>query len=243
MSLRNPLSKRWAVVGGITANQRVNMTRDNFNTGFLDGYLGTSTRFGRETITAVAQANTFTLDDPLYPSAFRNAYGGTLQWTHDSNARSQFTAYLQYALLEYPGQEPRNANRYIGGVGYAHAFRAGDPVLYAGFYGGDERTTDSSFDYLGHQPIGLRFGGQKALGQKWLLFFSGAYENRRYNGLDPSFLITRKDNQYGAGLGVSYLMPQEWRLSPQVTYTYNDSNLEINQFRRLQAFVSLRRDW
>jgi hypothetical protein len=243
VNVRNPLGKRWAVVGGLTANSRVNFTRDNFDTGFFDGYLGVSTRFGRETVTLVAQANTFLLDDPLYPEAFRNAWGGTAQWTHDFNARSQLTAYAQYSSLEYPGQSPRDADRYIGGLGYAHAFRAGDPVLYAGVYGGDERTKDGTFDYLGHRPLGLRVGGQKSLAQKWLLFFSAAYENRRYNGMDPTFLVTRKDNQYSAGLGVSYLMPYEWRLSPQVTYLYNDSNLQISQFTRLQAFVSMRRDW
>jgi hypothetical protein len=190
------------------------MTRDDFDTGFFDGYVGTSTRFGPETITALAQANTFTVDDPLYPSAFRNAYGGTLQWTHDFNARSQLTAYRQYALLDYPGQEPRSANRYIGGVGYAHAFRAGDPVLYAGPYGGDERTRDSSFDYLGHQPIGLRFGGQKTRGHKWLLFFSGAYENRPYDGMDPSFLVTRKDIQHSVGLGNNAIIAWGRTFSP-----------------------------
>jgi tetratricopeptide (TPR) repeat protein len=243
INVRNPISKRWAVVGGLTGSGRANLTRDNFDTLFLDGYLGLSSRFGRETVTAVAQINTFILDDPQYPGAFRNAAGGTVQWAHDFNARSQLNAYVQYASLEYPGQSPRDADRYIVGLGYAHAFRRGDPVVYVGVYAGDEVTKDSNFDYLGHRPLGLRVGGQKSLSQKWLLFFSGAYENRQYNGTDPSFLVTRKDNQYSAGLGVSYLMPFEWRLSPQVTYIYNDSSLEISEFHRLQAFVTLRRDW
>ena len=242
-NLRNPLSKSWAVVGGLTINQRTDFTRDNLDTGFLDGYLGLATRFGRETITAVAQGNMFRLDDPAYPGSFRNALGGTVQWTHDFNARSQLTAYVQYSSLEYPTQRPRDADRYIAGLGYAHAFRAGDPVVYVGVYGGDERTKDSVFDYLGHRPLGVRFGGQKVLSQKWLMFFSAAYENRRYNGTDPSFLKVRQDNQYSAGLGVSYLIPHEWQLSPQVTYTDNESNLDINQFNRLQVFVSMRHDW
>jgi hypothetical protein len=42
---------------------------------------------------------------------------------------------------------------------------------------------------------------------------------------------------------VSYLIPHEWQLSPQVTYTDNESNLDINQFNRLQVFVSMRHDW
>jgi hypothetical protein len=243
MNFRNPLSKRWAVVGGLTVNQRTNFTRDNLDTGFVDGYLGLATRFGRETVNAVAQGNMFRLDDPAYPGSYRNALGGTVQWTHDFNARSQMTAYVQYSSLEYPTQSPRDANRYIAGLGYAHAFRAVDPVVYVGVYGGDERAKDSLFDYLGHKPIGARLGGQKILSESWLLFFSAAYENRRYNGTDPSFLKVREDNQYSAGVGLSYTLPHEWRLSPQITYIDNQSNLEINEFNRFQAFVSMRRDW
>jgi tetratricopeptide (TPR) repeat protein len=242
-NFRNPLSARSAFVSGLSVNQRVNFTRDNLDTGFFDGYLGVSSRFGRETITAVAQSDMFLLDDPAYPGSFRNAYGGTAQWTHDLNARTQISAYVQYAGLEYPTQSPRDADRYIAGLGYAHAFRGGDPVVYIGVYGGDERTRDSQFDFLGYRPLGVRFGGQKTLSQNRLLFFSGAYESRLYNGTDPSFLKARKDDQFSAGVGVSYVLPGEWRLSPQVTYVYNQSNLDIDQFTRLQAFISLRRDW
>lgn len=242
-NFRNPLSKRWAVVGGLIVNQRSNFTRNHLDTGYYDGYLGLTTRFSRETLTAVAQGNSFTLDDPDYPGAFRNAWGGTVQWMHDFNARNQLTAYFQYSGLQYPTQSPRDADRYIGGLGYAFALRGGDPILFAGVYGGLERTKESAFDYLGHRPLGVRFGGQKILTQNWLAFFNAGYERRTYNAPDASFLEVRKDHQYNAGLGLSYMLANGWRLSPQVSYIYNDSNLAIDEFHRFQAFLSLRYDW
>jgi hypothetical protein len=183
------------------------------------------------------------VDDDIYASEYRNALGGTVQWVHDFNARNQITAYVQYASLTYPQQSPRDANRYIGGVGYAHAFRGSDTIVYAGAYTGLEATKDSSFDYLGHKPIGLRFGGQKAINDRWLAFVSLAAEWRRYNGTDPTFLVVREDKQYVAALGLSLQLPNEWRLSPQVSYINNSSNISINEYDRTQLFVTLRRDF
>jgi outer membrane protein len=183
------------------------------------------------------------VDDDIYTSEYRNALGGTVQWVHDFNARNQITAYVQYASLTYPQQSPRDANRYIGGVGYAHAFRGSDPIVYVGAYTGSEATKDSSFDYLGHKPIGLRLGGQKAINDRWQAFASLAAEWRRYNGTDPTFLVERYDKQYVAALGLTLQLPNEWRLSPQVSYINNSSNISINEYDRTQLFVTLRRDF
>jgi hypothetical protein len=159
------------------------------------------------------------------------------------NARNQFTAYVQYAGLTYPEQSPRDANRYIAGIGYAYAFRRQEATVYAGLYGGVEQTRDDDYDYLGYNPIGLRLGGQMALNEKTYAFVGGAAEWRGYKGTDPFFLEEREDRQYSAIVGIHRLMPNGWRISPQVTYLKNVSNIVINEYDRWQGFVSLRRDW
>lgn len=243
IAVRNPLGGVLALVGGLSVYKRVNFEERVFDTGYLDGYLGLTRTVRRDTFTLVGQANTFLVDDPIYHRAYRNALGGTLQWTHDFDARNQMTAYLQYAALRYPEQAPRDADRYIAGVGYAHAFRGGDATGYLGLYGGAENARDGDFDYLGFDLVGLRVGGQKGLTERMYLFGSASVEVRRAQGTDPFFQIERKDEQYTASLGLNYLLQADWRLSPQVTYLYNNSNIEINQYDRWQAFVSLRRDW
>jgi hypothetical protein len=72
---------------------------------------------------------------------------------------------------------------------------------------------------------------------------SASVEVRRAQGTDPFFQVEREDEQYTASLGLHYLLPRDWRLSPQVTYLLNNSNIEFNEYDRWQAFVSLRRDW
>jgi tetratricopeptide (TPR) repeat protein len=243
IAVRNPLREALALVGGISAYKRVNLEEHLFDTGYLDGYLGLTRTVRRDTFTLVGQANAFLVDDPAYNRAYRNALGGTLQWTRDMDARNQVTAYLQYASLTYPDQAPRDADRYIAGGGYAHAFRRGDASAYLGVYGGAENARDSAFDYLGFDLVGLRAGGQKELTERLYLSSSASVELRRAQGTDPFFLVEREDEQYTASLGLHYLLPNEWRLSPQLTYLYNNSNIEFNEYDRWQAFVGLRRDW
>jgi hypothetical protein len=191
----------------------------------------------------LGQANLFLVDDPLYSQTYREALGGMLQWTRDFDARNQFTAYVQYASLTYPEQSPRDANRYVAGVGYAHALRRRDASLYAGVYAGVEKERESQFDYLAHRPIGLRLGGQMALSDRSALFATASLEWREYRGVDPFFLKEREDWQYGLSAGVHYLLPNRWRVSPQLTWLDNDSNILINEYDRWQAFLALRRDW
>jgi tetratricopeptide (TPR) repeat protein len=242
-NISNPLGHNWSLIGGLAAYKRNNFTKDDFDTGYLDSYLGVAKKFERDTLTLIGQGNMFFVDSSAYSNEYRDAVGGTVQWTHDFNARNQITAYAQYASLTYPQQEARDANRYIGGVGYAHAFKGGDPIVYAGAYAGLEQAKDTNFNFLGHRPVGLRLGGQKTLGENLLAFFSIAGEYRRYGGEDPSFLVTRTDKQYSAALGLTWSLPNEWKFSPQVSYLNNSSNISINEYDRTQLFVTLRRDW
>ena len=242
-NISNPLGRNWTLIGGLSAYSRNNFTVDGFDTGYLDGYLGVAKKFERDTFTLIGQGNMFLVDNSAYSNEYRDAVGGTAQWTHDFNARNQITAYVQYASLTYPQQSPRDANRYIGGVGYAHAFKGGDPIVFVGAYAGLEETKDSSFNYLGHRPVGLRLGGQKILSDDLLAFFSVAGEWRKYRGVDPSFDVRREDKQYSAALGLTWSMPKDWKFSPQISYLNNLSNISINEYDRLQLFVTLRRDW
>jgi hypothetical protein len=245
INIANPLTQRLVLIGGLSAYARFNFVEDDFNTGYLDGYLGVSTKAGRSTFSLVGQGNVFQVSDAIYSQSYRNAIGGTAQWTYDLNARSQFTAYVQYAALTYPEQSPRDVDRYIVGAGYAHAFRGNDPSVYIGVYGGTEQERDEAFSGLASDPIGLRLGGQKRVNDRTYLFVNLAGEYRNYRGpfFPPFIEEEREDKQYSAALGVHYLLPREWRVSPQVSYLRNDSNIEINEYDRWQAFVSLRRDW
>ena len=200
-------------------------------------------RFDRHkavTLFGLVLAQRFAVDDNRY----RNSLGGTAQWLHNLSPTQQVTVFGQYALLRYPTQAPRDANRAIGGLAYSQAIQGSySPVVFASGYAGAENERDGSFPHLGHKPAGLRLGGQLSFTPAAVGFASVGYERRHYNGTDPFFLTTRRDQQYDVIMGLNYGIAPSWTLRPQVSYTRNFSNIDITDYERTVTSVSVRRDF
>lgn len=239
-SVNHAISDAWTLLGALSAGSKWNFSHNEFDTAQFDGSLGARWTSGPDSIIALGQGQNFKVGG----DNFRNSLGGTVQWLHNFSQSQQFTLFGQFAALRYPGQQPRNANRYIGGVAYSQAFTARySPVLFASAYGGAEQETDSAYPWLGSTPLGLRVGGQLSLAEFAILFSYLSYENRRYGGQDPLFLATREDNQFDARLGLAYTVVPKWVVTPQVAYTNNGSNIELYQYNRTVAGVTVRRDF
>lgn len=244
VGIRGPISRRLSVFGGLAYSNKTNLNEDDFSTSSWDLSGGLSYRSGRNTLTLATQLNAFYVHDSvLYSKAYREAVGATLQWQYDFNARNQVTVYSQYAQLTYPEQGPRDAGRFVGGFGYAHAFGPDNLVIYVGAYGGQEREEDQAFPQFGHDLYGLRAGAQQFLNEKFSLFVSASAEGRRYGGPDPSFLIDREDEQYSASGGVHFVPIRNLRLTLQGSYNDNRSNISIYEFDRWIASLTLRHDF
>ncbi len=241
-SIDQALSNEWSLLGAVSYAGKFNEDYNPFNTNTVDGSLGVRWTSGANQLVGLAQGQMFWLDSDRY----RNLYGGTVQWLHNLSPTQQVTVFGQFSALRYPQptQSPQDANRAIGGIAYSQAFAGPySPVGFVSGYGGDERSTDSTFKYLGYTPFGLRLGGQASLHPQVILFGSAAYERRDYNGMNPTFLVTREDNQYDFRVGLAYTFLPLWTLTPQVAYTKNDSNIELNEYNRTVAAVTVRKDF
>lgn len=240
LNVRHPLSPEWAVFGGASFNQRFNSSKDIFETKGMDGNLGVNLTKGDDNYSAAVQLQTFSVDNNRY----RDAAGLTAQWLRNLDNSSQASAYLQYTDLSYPGQDVRNADRYVLGGAYARAL-GGEytPVVYVGGYLGEESEQMANVPYLGHQLYGVRAGGELKINPQTTLFASASLEERSYGGQDPLFLVGRKDTQTDLRVGVSYILAQHWSITPQLGYTRNDSNVIINDYDRTIFSVTLRRDF
>lgn len=243
VNLRVPINPRWAAFGGVAFQRKNNFDERDFSTYYYDVNGGISYKHARNTITLAGQANHFYVDNPqLYRKAYREALGGTLQWQHDFNARNQFSAFLQFSELRYPGQEVRNADRYVGGIGYARAFVPRGPIVYLGVYGGEEKEKEKTFPQFGHELYGVRLGFQQSISEKYSIFLNASAEKREYGGQDPFFLVAREDEQYNASAGVHFVPGRNMRLTPQVSWIQNDSNIPINEFDRIIGSLVFRYD-
>jgi tetratricopeptide (TPR) repeat protein len=237
VSFTRKLDLSWSLVGGVSGGMRQNLSQSVFSTDTLDGSLGVRFARGLEAITLGAQGQYFAVDT----STYRTTSGVIGQWQHSFDERTQATLFAQHAALRYQTQPVRNADRSILGVAYAQAF-SGEyaPALFASLYGGEEKQVNELFPHLGHKPVGVRLGGQWRLGGGWSLVGALAYEQRKYGGTEPLFLVRREDKQGDLSLGLSYLWRSGTTLLFQLAHTDNSSNIVLNEFERSVASLSAR---
>lgn len=239
-NVRHSFTPEWSVFGSANFNQRINSSQDTFNTGGVDVSAGVSLTRGDNSYSVSLQTQDFSIDNDL----FRNAQGATAQWLRGLDDSSQVSAYYQYTELHYPGRDIQDANRYILGGAYARAL-GGEytPTVYLGGYLGDEAEQAANVSFLGHQPLGIRAGGEMKLNPQTTLFTAASVEERRYGGTDPLFLVTRQDTQYDLRVGVSYVPAPNWAITPQIGFTRNDSNIVVNEYDRTVVSVVVRRNF
>jgi tetratricopeptide (TPR) repeat protein len=238
MSVVHGFTPEWAVVAGAAVNGKFNTHQSDFNTGTVDGNLGLRWSRGKEAISAGYQGQDFRVDN----DSFRISNGVVGQWQHSYSEYSQVSLFVQEANLAYPGQSIRDARRTIVGVAFGYGWDTpSKPVVFGSLYGGNEKDKDAGFQYLGHKPVGVRFGGQASVTDRSVLFGLLSYERRVYGGDNPNFLVTRRDNQVDLRLGMNYVLSPSWLLVPQVAYTDNRSNTELNKYNRTVISLTLRK--
>jgi hypothetical protein len=65
----------------------------------------------------------------------------------------------------------------------------------------------------------------------------------RYNKENVAFLETRNDKQVDVTLGGNWHFDKFWTMRPQISYTKNNSNIQIYSFDRLDESITIRRDF
>jgi len=237
---RVPATPTVAYIGNLQFSKKLNQQHQEFETGAIDLNVGIQFKHQDSIYTLAVQNGNFYVDD----SKFRNAYGLTAQWQNNINAYNQAGLYGQYSRLEYMDNEIRDANRYILGANYAHAFQTThNPVVYLGTYIGREDATKSNTHFLDQDIYGLKAGGQLLVAPSWVAYASVGYEYRNYQADDLAFLKKRQDDQYDFTLGLNYTPAHYWTIKPQISLIKNESNIDLYGFDRAMMSVNIRREF
>ncbi|WP_301101205.1 surface lipoprotein assembly modifier [Propionivibrio sp.] len=238
LTVRSPITSELALVGGLSGALRNNFGVSQFDTVTADAYAGVVLTRDKNIFSLNAQFNQYDLASDRY----RTAAGLSGQWQYNWDARNQSSAFVQYSDLRYPMQAVQNADRWLAGGAFAHAYREGEVTFASGYWVG-QRPQDGGSPWLGFDGLGIRAGGQMNFDAKTVLFAGGSVEYRRYAAEDPSFLKTRKDTQYDLALGANYTPARNWKVTPRISYTLNESNVELNKYNRETVSVTVRRDF
>ena len=238
LNLRSPISGTVALVGGVSGVLRQNFGKQQFDSVSDDAYAGIVINRDKSIFSINAQYNQYILDSNRY----REAIGLSGQWQYNIDARNQASLFAQYSDLSYQTQSVRDADRWVVGGAFAHAYRGGE-VTYASLYWLNERPHNGAVPWLGLDGLGVRLGGQMSLDAKTVLFANGSIEYRRYGADDPSFLTTRQDTQYDLTIGANYTPARNWKVTPKVALTQNESNTELNKYHCEVVSVTVRYDF
>lgn len=237
---RKFLTGTLTLFGTASIDRRMNESFERFDTDSLSASLGLSMERDADEFTFAAQLQSFEVDD----RRFRSATGGIAQWRRNLNPYDQLTGYAQRTRLHYPGQTQRDSDRTALGGAWAHAFDAlSAPVFFASAYAGTEDQRDSAFPEFGHRFVGGRLGGQVDLAKGLRFTANLTYEDRRYGGPDPLFLVKRHDKETGLRFSLPWEFEKNWTLTPQLSFTENRSNVIVSEYSRNMVFITLRHEF
>ncbi len=239
ISGRYVIDPRWSLIGNASIASRMNSGQaDQFDTVQLDFNGGASYRVERNEFSVVGQAGTYTVDG----SRARDQIGVAGEWTYRLDAFRQLSSYIQFSELSYPGQSIRDANRTVVGTSYSHLFRSGQ-LAYGGVYVGEESEKASNVPQLGHRLWGIRVGGQQPIRDNLAVFATLGYEDRRFGGSDPLFLVRRQDEQVNFNVGLNWIPLPTWRVTPQIALTRVSSNVAISDYSKNMFSIVVRKDF
>ncbi len=241
LNLSAPLKPGVRLLAGASAALRMNGSQQDFDTSTLDANVGAAWEVdARNLVSASAQLQQFGIDN----RRFRTAAGVSGQWQHAFAEDKQISLFAQYSDLQYPGQDLRNADRLVAGVGYVQAFPgAWSPVAFFSGYMGGEQERASNVGFLGHVLQGVRAGIALKLSDSLGANVSLSHEARHYGGVEPLFLTGRVDRQTDLRIAADYTLRRHLTLSPFVTYTENESNIVINRYGRTQVGATVRMEF
>ncbi len=214
----------------------------DFSTQIVDGVIGLHFLQGVNQYRVSLATQIFALDG----SANRKLIGINSQWQRSIDAANQFTLFGQYASLRFPDASRLDVNQLSIGGTWLHVFASSNqPIAYfTGYYGDEkEQTGVPNSEFVGREYFGLRAGLQLKTSAR--LVWSGVltYQQSEYGGDSPLFGETREDDFINVTVGADYLFNGGWTLRPEISYSDNDSSLEINSYDRLRALVMARKEF
>jgi tetratricopeptide (TPR) repeat protein len=239
--ISRPIDPGLTLYAGVDARKRMDFVHDEFDLGNLDGRVGALMGQGPDAVRVEGHSGLLYLDNSIN----RHNNGLAAEWRHAYTPSHQISVFGQYNRLRYPDAalKSNDVNQTVLGLGWLHAPESvPGSLVFASVYAGQEQDTADRVDG-GQKFYGVRAGGQKALNDRTDIFASVGVRTGDYDRFNIAFLDYRHDRQYDASLALSWRPATNWTVRLQVTYTKIESNFDLNTYDRIDASITLRRDF
>lgn len=233
------LTDSWKLTAESNLHANANRAVHDMNTDLLDATLAATHTAASQSQTVALQNGTAWVGSRLY----RNANGASAQWQAQFDASSQGSVFAQWSHQAYSGQEKRNTNRSVLGLGYGRDFAAIGTLAYGSAYVADEHAESAPSAHFGHHATGLRLGLEHHLSDAVTGFAEWQHEVRRYGDTEPFFEVARHDRQDDLSLGLRWRLDERWQLIPQARYTRGQSNVVLYDYVRSVFQIAAQRSF
>lgn len=246
INVYHPVTETIALYAGADLRQRGNMTRTLYDSLNISGNAGGIYTLGKQDSLRVG------LVDGQYTLGSARYYDDTGingEWRHvfsPANQMSLFAQQMYYRFVNsarFTGMTAQNFDQTVTGGSWLHVMPDGRSTAFGSLFYGQERDVTGTRPDGAKRFTGLRIGGQMALKDDMELFGNLGWNEGKYSRQNVLFLTTRKDALYDATVGVNWHWAKFWTLRPQLTWTHNQSNIPIYAYDRIDAGVTVRRDF
>jgi hypothetical protein len=237
--VNHQLNDNFGLYGGADLRGRAHNEHSTSNYGMIDGRAGLSYSNGASLYRAGIAAGRFILDG----NGTRDTYGVTADWRHAVNNSNQLLVVGGYSENRYlePGGNINDFNLASLNLGWTMAFGTAGAINVI-LSAGDEDAVNGRDD--GDRKFyGMHVTLQAAITAKVSGFLVVGAQKSNYETVNTSFSLIRGDQLSDAALGLNWNFADRWTLRPMVTLIKNNSNIGLNEFKRTDASITLRRDF
>jgi outer membrane protein len=239
INLSQSLNRTYSVIFGGEFLERRNFHESDFDLAGLSAYLGLAATTGPHAWRIQALRGR----DYLGRDPSRDLTGLALNYVGTLSTETQFLGLAQQGRLRYlpEGLRSFNANYVALGAGAAH--RVGDrSTVFGVFSTGKQDDVGGNID--GNQDLlGVRIGGETAIGSRVKATATAAGEWGRYDKLNTGFGVERRDFRQTYEARLDYWLDRAWSLRLGFLHAHQGSNIPIYPYTKNEWLLMLRREF
>lgn len=236
----HPVMPGVALFGSVSGDFKMHGAHQEFDQGSYGASGGMSYLKDKNLFRATLSHNQMDVDY----DRFRNVTGLTGEWMHQLDELRGISGFLQYAELDYTGNNDARDSQLTGiGAGYRHAFIGKwQPLLVvSGSYSREDNRRNR--DDLSRDIFGLRAAVSVTPAPKWAASLGATYQHSDYDAQDFLFGTTRSDKYYAGDLTASYAWTKNLSLRGELLLSKNTSNIALYDYKREVLAVKVRYDF
>ena len=184
-------------------------------------------------------------DYELDNASYRDTASLVAQWNRRLSLRTRVSLGGEAHRIRYRTDATKSSSSdlYAATAGVTYVLQPATLTAATGsLYLGNDQAVAGRTD--GDRRLyGATVGLQRRLMQRAEIYLRLSILDSDYQMPNADFGVTRRDRQYDAVLGLGWEFANGWVLRPQVLHTTHSSNIPLNEYKRTETSLTLRRVW